>query len=267
MSHITLEALDDGIRVLRLHRPHKRNALTDEMVAELASALRQVAAARDCRVLILTGSGAGFCAGFDLTLVDEAPGQDELGEAAAWMHRQEAFAALVTQLRGLPQPVIAAINGAAAGAGFGLALAADIRIAARAASFSCAFVRVGMSSCDIGVSWLLPRAIGTSRAFEIMLTGRDISAAEAERIGLVSELTEDEDLLARALEVARSITANSSFGVWMTKRGAWAGIESASLSAAIELENRTQILARTTGELQRSAKALLHRARNPSSAR
>ena len=181
------------------------------------------------------------------------------------MHRQKAFAGSPAQLRGLPQPVIATVNGAAAGAGFGLALGSDIRIAARAASFSCAFVRVAMSSCGIGVSWLLPRAIGTSCAFEIMLMGREISATEAERIGLVSELTEDEDLLAHAVEVARSISGNSSFGVWMTKRGAWAGVQRAGLSTAIELERRTQILA-PTGDLQRSAKTLLNRAKNHSPA-
>jgi enoyl-CoA hydratase len=120
-------------------------------------------------------------------------------------------------------------------------------------------VRVGMSSCDIGVSWLLPRCVGMSRAFDIMLTGRMVDAAEAERIGLVSETVDDARLLPRALEIARTIVANSAFGVWMTKRGAWANVESASLQAAIELENRTQILARTTGGLAEAAEALLAR--------
>ena len=256
---IGLERPEDGIALLRLQRPRRLNALTDGMVAEFGRVLDQVAADRRIRVLVMTGAGRGFCAGFDLGLAGDALDSAELGEAAAWTLRQEAFAALVPKLRALPQPVIAAVNGPANGAGFGLALAAEIRIAARSAAFNAAFVKVGMSSCDIGVSWLLPRTVGLSRAFEIMLTGRMVEAAEAERIGLVSETVDDERLLPRAFEVARAIAANSAFGVWMTKRGVWANAETGSLQAAIELENRTQILARTTGELARAAEAHIAR--------
>ncbi|HEV7575228.1 MAG TPA: enoyl-CoA hydratase-related protein [Caldimonas sp.] len=256
---VRLETLEDGIALLRLDRPAQLNALTDDSVAEIARLLDEVSADRKLRVLVVSGAGRGFCAGFDLALAADAPGSAELGETTAWMMRQEAFASVVTRLRALRQPVIAAVNGPANGAGLGLALAAEIRIAGRSASFNAAFVRVGMSSCDIGVSWLLPRCVGMSRAFEIMLTGRMVDAAEAERIGLVSEAVDDERVLPRALEIARSIVANSAFGVWMTKRGAWANVECASLQGAIELENRTQILARTTGELTRAAEALLAR--------
>jgi enoyl-CoA hydratase len=254
-----LETLEDGIALLRLDRAAQLNALTDDTVVEIARLLDKVGADPKIRVLVVTGAGRGFCAGFDLGLAADAPGSSELGETPAWMIRQESFASLVTRLRALRQPVIAAVNGPANGAGLGLALAAEIRIAGRSASFNAAFVRVGMSSCDIGVSWILPRCVGMSRAFDIMLTGRMVDAAEAERIGLVSETVDDERLLPRALEVARSIVANSAFGVWMTKRGAWANVESASLQAAIELENRTQILARTTGDLAQAAEALLAR--------
>ncbi len=254
----TLEAPVGGVAVLRLNRPAQLNALDDDTALEIGRLLDQVGADDACRVLILTGAGRGFCAGFDLALAGDAPGS-EGGETQAWMKRQELFAGLVTRLRGLRQPVIAAVNGPANGAGLGMALAAEIRIAARSASFNSAFVKVGMSSCDIGVSWLLPRSVGMSRAFEIMLTGRMVDAAEAERIGLVSEAVDDARLLPRAFEIAGSIVGNSAFGVWMTKRGAWANVESASLQAAIELENRTQILARTTGELATAAQALLAR--------
>ena len=256
-----LEQVAEGIVLLRLNRPARLNALDDDTVRLIGRLLDRVDADDACRVLILTGAGRGFCAGFDLALVADAPGS-ERGETQAWMRRQELFAGLVTRLRGLRQPVIAAVNGPANGAGLGIALAAEIRLAAHSASFNSAFVKVGMSSCDIGVSWLLPRAIGSSRAFEMMLTGRMVAAAEAERIGLVSELVDDAQLLPRALELARSIAANSAFGVWMTKRGGWANLESASLAGAIELENRTQILARTTGDLQRAAGALLARKRS-----
>ncbi|MDR3453439.1 MAG: enoyl-CoA hydratase-related protein [Rhodoferax sp.] len=256
---VRLEHPEDGIALLRLDRPRHLNSLTDDTVTEIGRLLDTLAADSKIRVLVITGEGRGFCAGFDLGLASDAPGSAELGETPAWMMRQEAFASLVTRLRALRQPVIAAVNGPANGAGLGLALAAEIRIAARSAVFNAAFVRVGMSSCDIGVSWLLPRCVGLSRAFEIMLTGRMVDAAEAERIGLVSATVDDGQLMPRVLETARSIVANNAFGVWMTKRGTWANAESGSLAAAIELENRTQILARTTGDLQRAAQALLSR--------
>ena len=257
MSDARLDQTEPGIALLTLDRPRNLNALTDDTVALISRLLDTVGTDAKCRVLVITGTGRGFCSGFDLAEAADAPGSAELGETAAWMMRQEAFASLVTRLRALRVPVIAAVNGPANGAGLGIALAAEIRIAARSASFSSAFVKVGMSSCDIGVSWLLPRCVGLSRAFDIMLTGRMVDAAEAERIGLVSEMVDDDQLLARALAVARTIAANSAFGVWMTKRGTWANAETGSLQAAIELENRTQILARSTGELQRAAQALL----------
>jgi enoyl-CoA hydratase len=256
---VRLEHPEPGIAVMRFARPRNLNALGDDTVAAIGRLLERIGADAATRVLVLTGEGKGFCAGFDLGLAADAPGSAELGETTAWMRRQEAFASLVTRLRALPQPVIAAVNGPANGAGLGLALAAEIRIAGRSAKFNAAFVRVGMSSCDIGVSWLLPRCVGLSRAFDIMLTGRMVDAVEAERIGLVSELVDDAALLPRALEVARAIAANSAFGVWMTKRGTWANAETGSLQAAIELENRTQILARTTGELALAAEQLLAR--------
>lgn len=260
---IVLEPQGSGVMLLRLARPHVLNALDDAMVHELASALEAIAADPACRVLVITGTGRGFCAGFDLSAAASAPGSQQLGEAAAWTRRQEAFAGLVTKLRALPQPVIAAVNGPANGAGLGLALGAEIRLAGRAAKFNAAFVKVGMSSCDIGVSWLLPRCVGLSRAFEIMLSGRMVDAEEAERIGLVSRTLDDAQLLPAAMEMASSIAANDAFAVWMTKRGAWANVEAPSLASAIELENRTQILARTTGCLQRAAQALLGRRARP----
>ncbi len=262
-ERVSLQTLDGGIALLRLNRPERLNALTDAMVAELGRLLDGLATDTAVKVLVLTGSGRGFCAGFDLELAGDAPRSGELGEATAWTLRQESFASLVTRLRALRQPVIAAVNGQANGAGLGLALAAEIRYAARSARFNAAFVKVGMSGCDIGVSWLLPRCVGLSRSFEMMLTGRMVDAEEAERIGLVTATVADDELLPRALETARQIAANSSFAVWMTKRSGWANAESPSLAAAIELENRTQILARTTGDLQRAAEALLARRSAP----
>lgn len=261
MSDLWLTRPEPGIAVLSLNRPQRLNALTDETVAALSRQLDELATDTDLRVLILTGEGRGFCAGFDLTRAAEAPLTQQLGEAGAWTARQEAFAGIVTRLRVLRAPVIAAVNGPANGAGLGIALACEIRLAAPAAAFNAAFVKVGMSSCDIGVSWLLPRCVGMSRAFDIMLTGRMVGADEAERIGLVSRVVPAAELMDEALMLARSIAAHSAFGVWMTKRGAWANVEAGSLQAALELENRTQILTRTTGELGAAAEALMSRTR------
>ncbi len=256
---VELESVEHGIAVLRFNRPHHLNALTDDTVAETGRLLDKVAADRAIRVLILTGAGRAFCAGFELGLADDAPDSAEVGETPAWMFRQEAFSGLITRLRALRQPVIAAVNGTANGAGLCLALASEIRIASSTAKFNAAFVKIGLSGCDMGAGWLLPRAVGLSCAFEILLTGRMVEAAEAHRIGLISELLDEPALMPRALEIARSIAANDPFGVWMTKRGVWACIETPGLHTALELENRTQILARTTGGLSKAARAFRER--------
>lgn len=242
MSIVRVEQTGD-VAQLVLDRPEKLNALSDEMVDAFFAALEGVAAS-SARVLVITGAGRGFCAGFDLSLADE--GSDDPG---FWARRQERFGALATRIRGIPQPTVAAVNGAAAGAGLGLALACDTRIGSTAARFSSAFIRVGMSSCDVGVSWLLPRAIGTTRAFEMMLTGRMVEAEEAERIGLIAHRVAPERLLEEALDLARTIAGNGRIGTWMTKRGMWANLEAGSLQAAIELENRTQTFMLGTGGL------------------
>ncbi|MGV0819081.1 enoyl-CoA hydratase/isomerase family protein [Martelella sp. AMO21009] len=248
MSEVLLE-IDGPVATMRLNRPEKRNALTDGMVDLLLAQLDEVARS-DALVLVLSGEGKGFCAGFDLSLASDA--SDDTG---FWMARQEKYASVVTRLRAIPQPTIAAVNGAAAGAGLGLALACDTRIGSTACRFNSAFIRVGMSSCDIGVSWLLPRVLGITRAFEMMLTGRMVEAEEAERIGLVLRLTEPEALLAEAQALAGMISENGKMGIWMTKRGMWANLETGSLQTAIELENRTQILMRGTGSLESRAEA------------
>ena len=249
MSAITLEAAD-GVATLTLARPDKLNALTDAMIAEFADALDGIARSDAC-VVVLTGAGRGFCAGFDLSLAGEDAGDDE----GYWAARQERFGGLVTRLRALPQPVIAAVNGAAAGAGLGLALACDTRLGSTAARFSSAFIRVGVSSCDVGVSWLLPRAIGATRAFEMMLTGRMVESGEAERIGLILKRVAPEALMGEALALARAMAENGRLGLWMTKRGMWANLEAGSLQAAIELENRTQSFMIGAGGLARRAAA------------
>ncbi|MGH9197489.1 MAG: enoyl-CoA hydratase-related protein, partial [Acidimicrobiia bacterium] len=176
----------------------------------------------------------------------QAPDTDKLGRPQAGMKAQQHIATLVPQMRAMPQPIIAAVNGPAAGGGLALALASDVRVAAESARFNVAFVRIGLSGCDIGVSWLLPRLVGAARAFEMMLTGRIIDAREAERIGLVLKVVPDGGVVEAAMETARLVRTNSPFGVWMTKEVMWSNLEASSLQAAMDLENRTQILTTMT---------------------
>jgi enoyl-CoA hydratase len=155
--------------------------------------------------------------------------------------------------------VIAAVNGAASGGGLALALASDVRVAAASARFNVAFVRIGLSGCDIGVSWLLPRLVGASRAFELLLTGRLIDAEEADRIGLVSRVVPDGSVVDAAVEIAGQIAANSPLGVWMTKEVMWSNLEVPSLQAGIDLENRTQILSSFTEDHREALAAFLEK--------
>jgi enoyl-CoA hydratase len=256
---VRLEPLTDEIRLLTLDRPDRLNAMSHELVADIHTALDEVAADRAARVLIITGAGRGFCAGLDLKGAGEPPGVDGLGRAQAGLTGQQHIARLVPHLRSLRQPVIAAVNGPAAGGGFALALASDIRVAAASARFNVAFVRIGLSGCDIGVSWLLPRLIGASRAHELMLTGRLIDASEAERIGLVSRVVPDGEVVDAAVEIAEEICANSPFGVWMTKEVMWSNLETGSMQAAIDLENRTQILTSFSGDMHEAMTAFLEK--------
>ncbi len=250
---------DAGVAVLTLDRPERLNAMNLPLIDELHDALAEVADDPDVRVLVLTGEGRGFCAGLDLVdLAPDGSGAPEgRGRVQRGMDLQQRIASLVPTLRGLRVPVIAAVNGAAAGGGLALALAADVRIAARAARFNVAFVRIGLSGCDIGVSWLLPRWIGASRAFELLLTGRIVESDEAADIGLVTRVVEDDELLDAALVTARQICANSPTGVWMTKEVMWSQLEVGSLQAGIDLENRTQIMTSFTEDMGEAVTAFL----------
>jgi enoyl-CoA hydratase len=231
-----------SVRVLRLNRPEALNAMTAELCESLHEELRSVAADRSCRVVVLTGAGRAFCAGVDLRGYGDAPGNDGSDSARDMLANQEHMSSLVLHLRATPQPIIAAVNGGAAGIGLALALGSDIRYAAPAAVFRAAFLNVGVSNCDMGTSWLLPRLIGASRAHEMMLTGRRVSAEEAERIGLVSGVVDGDGLLPRALEAAEQIAAWAPWGIRLTKRGMWSALEIPSEQAAVEYEDRQQIM-------------------------
>src|SRR3954462_8868690 len=231
------------VRVLTLDRPDRLNAMTAELCAALHSELDRIAADRSCRAVVLTGAGRAFCVGLDLAGYGEAPGNDGTDNARDRLGNQEHMSRLILKLRATPQPVIAAVNGPAAGFGLALALGSDNRFAATSAVFRVAFINIGASNCDMGTSWLLPRLVGASRAHEMMLTGRKVGSEEAERIGLVAEVVPGNALLDRALEAAEQIAAWTPWGIRLTKQGMWSALEIPSERAAIEYEDRQQIMA------------------------
>ncbi len=244
---------------LALNRPEQLNAMTAELCEELHVHLRRLAKERTCRAVILTGAGRGFCAGVDLRGFGAAPGNDGSDEPRDRLANQEHMSKLVLGLRALPQPVIAAVNGPAAGLGLALSLGCDIRYASTAAVFRAAFINIGLSNCDMGTSWLLPRLIGASRSHELMLTGRRMDAEEALRIGLVAEVVDGAALLDRAVHGAEQIAALAPWGVRLTKRGIWSALEIPSEQAAVEYEDRQQIMATFSQGVPEAAGAFLQK--------
>jgi enoyl-CoA hydratase len=249
----------DGVRRITLNRPSKLNAMNVRLIEGLHAALAEVASDRSCRVVILTGAGRGFCSGLDLGGYGTIDGTEGLGPIQAGFAIQQQIADLIPRLRRLPQPVIAAVNGPASGGGLALVLGSDVRLAATSARFNVAFVRIGLSACDIGTSWLLPRLVGAGRAHELMLTGRIFDAEEAARIGLVLEAVPDDALMDRAIEEAELIKRNSPMGVQMTKEVMWSALEIPGEQAAIDLENRTQIMVSQTADHREALRAFLER--------
>jgi enoyl-CoA hydratase len=216
------------------------------MFTEIGRLCRQLQADPAARVLVLTGAGRGFCAGLDLDLAQQLPGMP----ATEFLATQERWAASsVAALRSLTKPVIAAVHGAAAGAGMSLALAADLRVASNDARFNAAFVRIGLSGGDIGSSWLLPRLVGLGRAYDILLTGRFVDATEALDMGLVNRVVDRENLLDSAHELATQIVANSPFGIALTKQVVQQNVDAPSVEAAVAVENRCQVLASRTEDM------------------
>jgi len=251
-----------GVALMTLNRPHRLNALTSEMLARIYDTLERLGHDHTCRVIIITGAGRGFCAGDDLQ--DYHPPAwvpVDVGPIQSNMYQQKYVAQLVPRMRALPQPVIAAVNGPTAGAGYPLALGADLRIASESALFVDAFVKIGASGAEMGLSWLLQRIVGATRAAELVLTGRRVDGAEAARIGLVLETVPDDELIPSALALAARIIDNTPFGTWMGKATLWSNLEISSLEAAIDLEARTQILTLATDDAKEQL--LAYRERRP----
>ena len=246
-SALTIETPDTGVALVRLNRPERLNAINEEMQTELYELCAAVGRDRDIRVVVLTGTGRGFCAGIDMR--DFGPSMVGADDPAIERLRfQERMASLPQALRALPQPVVAAVNGPAVGGGLALCLASDVRICSASASFGNAAILLGLSGAEMGMSYFLPRIVGLSVAADWMLTGRTVSSDEAYQRGLVSELLDDDQLLDRALELASQIAAHSPLGVQMTKRALQTNTDAPDLSAAIEVENRNQVITHATDE-------------------
>ena len=261
-NDILIEKRFDGISIVRLNRPHRLNSMTANLVGQLHEQLDQLAQDSSCRVVILTGSGKGFCAGLDLNGYGILDGKEDLGTVQHSFLVQKHISSLISHMRSIPQPIIAAVNGAASGGGLALVLGSDIRIAAESAKFNVAFIKVGYSACDIGTSWLLPRIVGIARAQELMLTGRLFDSAEAFRIGLVIDVCPDALLIEEAIAKANEIITNSPFAVSLTKEAMWTALEIPAMQSAIDLENRQQIMTSLTQDAAEAMNAFVEK-RNP----
>ena len=257
MSLVERLPTTNGISRLTLNRPDALNTLTAPLVAELHEVLDAVERDEDCRVVIITGAGRGFCAGLDLKGYGDEDLVEIQGRVQRMMARQQEIAGVTKRLHGLRQPVIAAVNGPAAGAGLALVLASDIRIGARPALFAVSFIRAGFSACDLGTSWLLPRIVGAGRAHELMLTGRRFGSDEALRIGLLTDVVDPDELLPTAVAKAEEIMLNPPLSVELTKRGMWTALETPSFSAVVEFENRQQVLTAMTEDQEEATAAFL----------
>ncbi|WP_319445898.1 MULTISPECIES: enoyl-CoA hydratase/isomerase family protein [unclassified Mycobacterium] len=257
MSHLELTRPRPDVTLVTLNRPEKLNALNHELVEDLHHTLDDLDRDDECRVVVLTGAGRGFCSGLDLTAPSPIDAST-LGMPRAGMRWQERIADLTTKLIRLRQPVISAVNGPAYGGGFALALASDIRIAAPEARFCTQFIKLGLGGCDIGVSYTLPRVVGSGQAFDLILTARTVKADEALRIGLVSRLSTG-SVVEDALAIADTLCGYGQFGVESTKQVLWANLEASGIEAALHVENRSQILASTSGEMREAAAAFVNR--------
>jgi len=236
------------VTLVTLNRPDRMNAMAFDVMIPFREALESVSRDNDTRVVVLTGEGRAFCAGADLEDAGVVPDIAGLTRPAIARRAMEILEDVILAVRKMHQPVIAAVNGAAIGGGFCLSLAADIRIASDDAVFRAAGINNGLTASELGISYLLPRAIGASRAFEIMLSGRDVGGAEAAQIGLVSATVPGDQLLERCYALAERIIGFSQVGVELTKRLLWAGLDAGSLQTHIDHEGHAQLYVRLTTE-------------------
>jgi enoyl-CoA hydratase/carnithine racemase len=248
----------DHVAWVTLNRPDALNAMNRALVRELRAFFSGLGEDRETRLVILRGAGRAFCAGLDLK---EATGSDPSndGSVQAGLRAQRQISELVIMMRRAPQPIIACVHGAACGGGFALALGADVRLAGESMRMNAAFIRIGLSACDVGVSYFLPRMVGASVAAELLLTGNFIDAARAERLGLVSRVVPDPELAAAAQDMAADMLRNSPLGLRLTKECLNVSLDAGSLEQVIAMEDRNQILCTRTSDLGEGVAAFLQK--------
>ncbi|MEX2206926.1 MAG: enoyl-CoA hydratase/isomerase family protein [Myxococcota bacterium] len=246
-----------GLVLCTLNRPQSLNAMSPKLVDELHAFLDALHDDTDARVVILRGAGRGFCAGLDLR--EQTGGATLRPSVSTSLRGQHKIAELVIKMRRVSQVFIALVHGAAAGGGFALVLASDIRIAGESARMNAAFIRIGLGACDIGASYFLPRIVGSSVAAELLLTGNFIEAPRALATGLVSRVVPDADLEKAGREMAEAILRNSPVGVRLTKDCLNWSIDAPTLEAAIAMEDRNQILASQSGDFHEGVRAFLEK--------
>lgn len=263
MSFVLVSQPRPQVTQITLNRPERMNAMAFDVMIPFREALEEVSRDNATRAVVITGAGRGFCSGADLEDPGRIPNLDGLGLPTIALRSMELLDDVIQALRKMHQPVIAAINGPAIGGGFCLSLAADIRLASDTAYFRAAGINNGLTASELGLSFLLPRAIGSSRAFEIMLSGRDVDAPEAERIGLVSRTLAPDKLLPACLDLAERISAFSRAGVELTKRTLWSALEATSLTAHMNHEGLSQLFVRLTTQNFEEAIQARHQHRPP----
>lgn len=257
MSTVGLDSVAENVRQITFRRPEALNALTYDLVQEFHAVMDELEQDGDVRAVILTGAGRAFCAGFDLNGYGDEERVGRLGTPRGMLVRQEEIAEMVSRLYGLKVPTIAAINGPCAGAGLSYAAACDIRITVEGTVFSAAFLRAGVSACDLGISWLLPRIVGVGRAYELLFTTRRFLADEALRIGFVTDVVASDELIDTALAIADKIKQNPPLQTELTKVGLRVALQSPSLQDVIEFENRQQVLTAMTDDYREAIDSYL----------
>jgi enoyl-CoA hydratase len=239
-----------------MNRPGRLNALNPALVEALRAFFVDLYWRRDVRVVVLGGAGGAFCAGLDLKARNETQGQRSIG---AGLTGQRRISEIVIAMRRCPQPIVACVDGPAAGGGFALALASDVRIATPRTRMNAAFIRIGLSACDIGVSYFLPRMVGSSVAAEYMLTGRFIDAERAYQLGLVSRVVAPEAMEAEARAFVEDMLHATPLGLRLTKEALNHAVDAQGLEAAIAMEDRNQILCSADGDFPEGVRAFLEK--------
>ena len=255
MSLVLVDHPRPHVSLITLNRPDRLNAMSIDLVIELHEALEATAADNDCWVVVLTGAGRAFCSGLDLKDYGIIPNIDGLSVGRIAQRSMRYYSRLIPTLRQMPQPVIMAVNGPSYGGGMCLTLGGELRFASESATFNSTGIVNGLTSTELGASWLLPRLIGAAQSNDILLTGRTIDAAEAMHMGLVSRVVPDDDLLATALDTAERMTGFSPYGLAMTKDIIWVNLENPSLTSAIEIEDRNQLMLGFTENLPEAIRA------------